>query len=323
MSLVGNVIGQLKQTASSLVESDTAADEQSKAEESSSFDELLRQILPVSDNAAEVNEEQLFAALIFERLNSSAGAEVANQFKDLLESKANSFRRSNGNTSYEDAARGALKELAKQGVISVEDADKVHSEAFQAAQLDTNTEALFDSIGGGNDATRAVMSLEDALVAAKGMLDKLLNSSVELTSRPVYTTQSNSVYAPVYSKGVSDTGSQAGLPTEDQTITASGTSIDGENGFLFKPISNNQGRLAVLLPAEMTHQVMQVILRDSSGKEIERGQLISEGIAETGREKYNFSKQGGSYPDNLTVEVLLANGARMNYQIDDPSKRYD
>lgn len=289
----------------------------------SDFAAVLRQFLPLADGA-EVNEEQLFAGLIFERLSSQVSPEAAQEYQAAVNTTVGQFRRSDGYVDIETNARQALASLVSTGTLSEEQADKIHSEAFQAAQLDGNADALYDSVGSGSDQTRAVATLEAALLSSRVTLEQFDSGELTATTRPVNTTLSNSI-APLTAMPPGTVGSISTqpLPQDDIEIASSGTLIDGAEGFLFKPISDNQGRLAILLPTELTGQVLDVILRDEKGEEIERGKLMADGIAETGREKYDFSRKGGEYSSNLMVEVLLANGATMRYKIPDPGKRYD
>ncbi len=98
--------------------------------------------------------------------------------------------------------------------------------------------------------------------------------------------------------------------------------MDGPNGFLFKPKSSKDGRLAILTPESVNHQVTSVVLKDQNGKVIEKGH--STGFGDVGtREKFAFQKPGGSYPRNLHVEVSLNNGAVLTYIIPDPTQRVD
>jgi hypothetical protein len=107
-------------------------------------------------------------------------------------------------------------------------------------------------------------------------------------------------------------------------LEANGNVFDGAEGFLWKPISHNQQRLAVLLPKEHTYNIEKVILRDSAGNEIEQG--IFSSIGEGGpnaREKFNFAKKGGEYPPDLVAEMWTKDGQVIRWKIPDPSQRYD
>jgi hypothetical protein len=117
-------------------------------------------------------------------------------------------------------------------------------------------------------------------------------------------------------------GEEASSSTqESSTVAPEGNVIDGTDGFLFKPESDGEGKLVVLLPANLAYSVESLILKDEDGNEIERGE--PSGYANGGREHFRFDKAGDEYPDNLTVEITLSDGTTKEYVIPDPSQRYD
>ena len=214
----------------------------------------------------------------------------------------------------EDAVGDALKDLEKSGVLSSDEAKQVYSESFAAAQLDDNKDALFDGKGGGNDPTRAVNDLESALMAAKLMVEKITSGEEEVEMVEV-GSKSNS--------GSAKAGSSAvGVSSAGGSVTPQGNVVDGPNNFLFKPVSDNEGTLAVLMPSVLKNQVESLVIMDSAGNVLEEGH--STGYGDTGeREKFAFSKAGGNYPADLVVEARLANGSVQTWKIPDPSQRYD
>lgn len=119
----------------------------------------------------------------------------------------------------------------------------------------------------------------------------------------------------------------SGKSASATAASASGASSKGggtSDGLIFKPVTNNEKTLAVLPGDSFTNNVQSVTLTDSGGKLIETGKKnTGGGTAETGKEKWVFSKPGSQYPNNITVNVLLKDGSTKTYAIDDPSKRHD
>ena len=72
----------------------------------------------------------------------------------------------NGYEPVEDAARAALNDLFRLEVLSLDEAESIHAQSFQAAQLDNNNSALYDSLG----STMAVTMVELALKSSSGMI---------------------------------------------------------------------------------------------------------------------------------------------------------
>lgn len=123
----------------------------------------LRSVL-TPDKEGKINEEQLFAGIVEERVKVTMGVDIAKKFHERFElamsrigSKANVV---------ENAVRRALKFMVKSDLLSQKQALKIHSEAFAAAQIDDNKTLLFDSIGGGADKTVAVKEMNRAVEVA-------------------------------------------------------------------------------------------------------------------------------------------------------------
>jgi hypothetical protein len=85
--------------------------------------------------------------------------------------------------AHEDAARMALRDFRDGGSLTIEEADKVHSEAFGAAQLDDNDSALYDDIGGAGDLTFAALDTAEAIALAKAKLEQYSSGELSATHR--------------------------------------------------------------------------------------------------------------------------------------------
>jgi hypothetical protein len=292
-----------------------------ETQESSAFAKVLQGLL-VPSGEGNVSEEALFAALTMERVKSMKGDEAGAKYEALLKRIQGEMTTANGYIPYEDAARSALNEFQLAGELTGDEANQIHSQAFGAAQLDSNTDALYDHIGN----TAAVGQMASVLASAKALIDKYVAGTETATSRPIASglNTSGRLINPYESGSVTkSTGAATGASN-----TANGTYFDGPEGFLFKPVSANNGKLAIMLPAEISREVVECLLKDSEGNVVENGTHWAPGFAAEGdpakaRKKYSFNKPGAQYPDNLTVEVRLADGSVRSYEIPDPAKRYD
>ena len=290
----------------------------------STFAAFLQPLL-APDQANQVSEEELFAGVVEQRLKDLKGDEVAQKYHEALEREKTALRKSDGFIPYEEAAKNALKSLRSDETLTSEEADKVYSEAFAASQLDGNTEALWDNRGGPGDATMAMEAIQAAILRAETYVGTLADGSAAAVIRSLDETAAGKVGTAVSAGGASvgsSSGSGGSSSLPESTTSPSGSVMDGADGFLFKPISNNESRLAVLLPGSFKGLVADVLLKDSAGNVLDTGR--STGYGDTGeREKFAFSKQGGEYPQNITVEVQLIDGTTRVYEIPDPSQRYD
>ena len=257
-----------------------------------------------ADPASNVSEEDLFAAIIQERIKGLKGDEALAKFNEAFQAEKASRTRPDGFVPVEEAARAALGQLKQDGTLSAEEADKIHAEAFGAAQLDSDAEHLWDSRGGENDPTMAVQKMEAALLAAKAMLDKYTSGEAAAPDKPL-----EGVYDLAAHSGATVSGSGEGNPS------------DGAEGFLYKPVSDSSGNLVVLLPSSYTGNIAGVVLKDEAGAEL--GEGTYGGVGNGGREHFRFPQPGGEYPSNLTVEVRFKDGSIQTYLIADSSQRYD
>ncbi|MBN8550335.1 MAG: hypothetical protein J0M12_13550 [Deltaproteobacteria bacterium] len=123
----------------------------------------LRSVLKPDKNGM-VHEEQLFAGIVEERVKISLGSDVATKFHERFELAMSRIGKKSN--VVENAVRRALKFLVKHDLISQKQAVKIHSEAFAAAQIDSNKEMLFDGNGGANDKTIATKEVNLAVNTA-------------------------------------------------------------------------------------------------------------------------------------------------------------
>lgn len=201
----------------------------------------------------------------------------------------------------------------KDGGITEADGNKIYSESFAAAQLDGNSSALFDGKGGPGDPTIAVETMEKALLAAKLKLEQFASGA---TFEERQLGEAAATAAQFRTSGVT----AHSAVVSGSSTTPQGSFVDGGGGFLFKPISDSDGKLAILAPEKLTGLVEKTILM-ADGKEIESGRYSGNGNG--GREHFRFSRPGGGYPKELTVAMILKNGEEVTYKISDPSQRYD
>lgn len=114
------------------------------------------------------------------------------------------------------------------------------------------------------------------------------------------------------------------LPATSATpadTTPVGGSIDGANGFLFKPVSESDGNLVVLAPENLAGQIDSVVVKDANGAVLERGDFS--GNANGGRDHFRFDHAGSDFGKNVTVEFRMSDGSTKSFDIPDAGKRWD
>ena len=195
-------------------------------------------------------------------------------------------------------------------------------------------------IGGANAAQKAGGLPVDGLPAAgKPVMGRIVNNDSSLQSVVAgflkILEKLLSLLMQMMTGGNKDAGStskdkahndktQKGGGAEPQMKDVGGrmaVPVDGPQGFLFKPASDSDGKLVVLVPKQMRDNVASIKVKDESGKALSSGTL--KGTFGDGRDIFRFDKSGSSLPKNVTVEVTLKDGSVKKYPIADPSKRYD
>lgn len=114
--------------------------------------------------------------------------------------------------------------------------------------------------------------------------------------------------------------SSSSSPSRSSTPRASTSSSSGGGGggFVWKPISDGDGNLVVLLPPSLTGSVAGVrIVKGGSG--IEQGRPT--GPTNGNRETFRFSAPGAAYGSGLTLVATLKNGTSRSWSIGNGGQR--
>jgi hypothetical protein len=101
-----------------------------------------------------------------------------------------------------------------------------------------------------------------------------------------------------------------------------GSALGKTGGFLWKPVSDKNGDLVVLLPKRLTGKVQEVRVLSPDGKK-NLGKGKYSGIGNGDREHFRFSKSGSGYPDGSIVYIKLEDGTTRHIKISDTSKRIE
>lgn len=89
-------------------------------------------------------------------------------------------------------------------------------------------------------------------------------------------------------------------------------------GALWKPVSESNGKLVVLLPDAFTGKTPKTLKLVAAGKTLEEAKLAS--VANGNREHYRFKSPGSKYPSNCQF-VVEASGYKYSWTVKTPSAR--
>lgn len=95
--------------------------------------------------------------------------------------------------------------------------------------------------------------------------------------------------------------------------------------FIWKPESDKDGKLAIILPSKFTGKVKNVRIVNAEGKLLERGAYSGTGNPgkEGPREHFRFDKPGAKYKDGVFVEIVMEDKSVKRIQIKETSKRVE
>lgn len=109
-------------------------------------------------------------------------------------------------------------------------------------------------------------------------------------------------------------------PESNSPIRDIGRPLSRTGQFLWKPSSDRDEKLVVLLPARLNGKISRVVVVSPDQIDVlARGR--STGTSRDGRPVYRFSRPGASFPDGSFVVVSLKDGSRRHLAIANTSRR--
>jgi len=96
--------------------------------------------------------------------------------------------------------------------------------------------------------------------------------------------------------------------------------IKAKTGFLWKPVSDSDGRLAILLPPALTGRSVGVQVLSPDGNRVLATGRYS-GVGNGFRDHFRFDRSGGNFPPNSIVKVTLNDGQVGTVLIERPGQR--
>jgi len=253
------------------------------------------------------SEEEIFSSLVKDRVKESQSVDAIKKFEERVDKHKKILNKLTGDESEARATKFALRDLTRRGLVTKDEATQIYSMAFNASQVDDEKDALA-SKPTPPDLRRVAGAATDLMASAKDLMLNFVGGANQYSMRSL-------------GEGTKKAKADDAVVVSGDAVTPNGTDVDGHDGFLFKPVSDNNGNLVILVPADLTGNVASVVVKDSEGNILEEGR--SGGVGNGGREHFRYGKPGASYPANTVVEVRLNDGTAKQYLIPDPSQRYD
>jgi hypothetical protein len=145
------------------------------------------------------------------------------------------------------------------------------------------------------------MQFDKALKSAQSLLERIENGNLKVKPRSLDAPSNVAPFARISSQ-----------------------STNSSQGFLWKPVSEADGRLVVLLPPALSGNIVSAgiysNLPANDDNKLEEGRFAGDDH-NGGRAHFRFSKPGSQYPDGVYVVAELRNGQRATFEIADSSSR--
>lgn len=277
----------------------------STTEASSDFSAKLLSALGKTETS-QINEEELFSGIIEQQL-AELNSDALATFTTTRDTLTASRMRDDGYVPVEEIALDALQATVDSGALDLTTAETINATAFQAAQLDDNHDALYDGRGSENDPTIATSTVTQALSSASDIMAQIESGTLPAQSRDISLAATG--------------GSQASF-----TGTSGSQELDGPEGFLWKPVSESDGNLVVLLPTELRGLIDKVEIHSSlppdTSNLLDTGTFA--GDTNNGeRPHFRFNDPGSSYGENVELVAFMDDGSQLTWSIPNGSERWD
>lgn len=115
-------------------------------------------------------------------------------------------------------------------------------------------------------------------------------------------------------------GGDSAPPSQSSTSINLGSKLPATKGFLWKPVSDKNGKLAILLPKQYTGTIKRVRILNAQGTKVLATGKFS-GVGNGNREHFRFTKPGNGFPDGAIVLIEMENGTSRHVKIKDTAKR--
>ena len=255
---------------------------------------------------AGLSEDRLYAALIHARLTAS-NPKLAEKFAAKLPAVVEQYNSQGQTLAYFRAADRVMRQFVRDKEINMAEYRGSRDFAFGYAQLDTDR----TSLGGKSttEATDLINNLATGQAATAQEIGKFRKDQAKI-SRERWKEQK-----------VAALEASASSRTASASSVGSSTISGISNGFLWKPESDSDGKLAILLPSSWSGNVLGVSVLGPDGKVLEAGRYAGNGNG--GRDHFRFSRDGGSFPAGCVVLVQMRDGTTQRIAIENPASRIE
>lgn len=261
-----------------------------------------------------ISEQELFAALAHHKLsdiNPALGEKFARQLPTAL---AN-CRRLGSTPSLLQATSCILRNMLRNHNLTQAQFREIRAYALGKAQLDTNR---IDVAGPSNEAaykgTASQLGVEQAI--QRTITNKVASESEVAAFRALSAKESRDKQSVKQQTRLSRTNTPVHIVSPG---TVSNHRPTGPQDFLWKPYSDSDGNLVILLPTAFADDALSVEVLSADGKILATGKLV--GYFSDSRPIFRFTKPGASFPAQCVVQIVMRDGGIKRITIGNPAER--
>jgi hypothetical protein len=268
-----------------------------------------------------INEQESYAAIIHHSL-ATHKPKLAKRFEKELKGAHQQFIKNHDKKSdmFKISDR-LMRQYVREKELSQDEYKTIKYNAFGHAQLDSDRTRI--------SAERLEQAKDgDTPVRAISTFYKKIETNAAATPEEFAQFRAHEAKISITKWRAAHGGASPAEKTQNSSLIVNSSEIQTmaskelPRGFLWKPQSDSDGRLVVLLPPSLTSAVNSVRLKSSRGDtELDNGRYG--GIGNGGRLHFRFGKSGASYPDGTIVEVLFTDGSKLRVPIGETSARVE
>lgn len=267
--------------------------------------------------AKRINEQEGYAVLAHQSLASS-NPKLAARFEQELKQATAQYKKNHGGVNLFKVADRLIRQYVRERSLSPEQYRTVRDSAFGRSQLDSERTMLSSerspNAKDGDTPVRALSTfykkIETNQPATEEEIAQFRAHEAKISAQKWREKRAN---------GSSLPPPEARIPSAEGTVTFAAV----PPGFLWKPQSESDGKLVILLPSSMNATTVHSlsVIDPKNGSVIEAGRFA--GIGNGARLHFRFSKSGASYPDGSMVLVNFSDGSSARISVADSSKRIE
>ena len=235
---------------------------------------LLNRLEPNGKNR--VNEDELFAAIVFHEVKELHGRKAVKAFNEHYEEFLGK-KVANRQGSEEFATNRALKKTRLDGFFSAEDAQAMRNQAYTTAQIDGNPYKTYTDSGRARaslDVNEAIQNAQDAMDRVLRGEQEVLNGTQRRAAHKIWRAVQDDIGNDLLSPARAGSSLSSATATSSAAATAASGFLDSVKDLVSRYEDSFDDDFAGELSELITKQVMELLAPDSGSLESATDKLL-------------------------------------------------